>query len=483
MSDLKLEFSILGAIINDEPNKVIAIQKINKKEFFEYKISQYVFSAIYDLFINQSEVDFFTVKDRLIKNNHYQQIGDDVYSEITSNTLSLPTLELRIEVLKKDYLYRVQVDVAKDILNKAQKGEIPPDELILEAINSLESSLYGENIDTSKPVGILLKDMMLGLLNESEKELGYTTGYKEIDDYFTLLPGTLVTFAARSSAGKTAFLLQVLRRLSFLNNIPCAVFSLEMRASAYVTRITSAHLKINSYAFRNNLLGDKDKDRFHNFVTTFSASPLFIDDNPEYDVHSILAKIIVLAITKHIKVFAIDYLTLVKLHYETKQTTKSDAIGYFTFALKKIARKLNVTIIILQQLNKELDKRPNPRPIIGDLKDSGSIENDSDVVVLFYRPDMYTQNIFEARSKDERDTYGHLEGKYFLLHKNGRNITPIEMSNKCEENKKKNREGKTGSLFFDFIKGYGGFDYNNELSSILNNKKNESNTNNTDIAF
>ena len=481
MSDLKLEFSILGSIINSESNKVIGIQSISRKEFFEHKISQYVFSAIYDLFINQSEVDFFTVKDILIKYNHYEHIGDKLYSEITSYILNLPTLELRLNKLKDDYLYRVQIEIAKNILEKAKKGIIPPDELILEAINTLESSLSSENVDSSKPVGILLKDLMFGLSTPNERNIGYTTGYKEIDEYFTLLPGTLVTFAARSSAGKTAFLLQVLRRLSFINNIPCAVFSLEMRSEAYATRITSAHLKINSYVFKNNLLSDKDIDKFHNFVTTFSSTPLFIDDNPEYDVHSILAKIIVLATIKQIKVFAIDYLTLVKLHYETKQTTKSDAIGYFTFALKKVARKLNITIIILQQLNKELDKRPNPRPIIGDLKDSGSIENDSDVVVLFYRPDMYPQNIFEPKSKEERDTYGHLEGKYFLLHKNGRNITPIDITGKCEVIIAKNREGKTGRLFFDFIKGYGGFEYNNDLSNILNNKKNESD--NTDYVF
>lgn len=473
MADLKLELSVIGSMINDEPCKVLGLQKITNKEQFEHEIPQLLYNAIYELFITQTEVDIFTVSDYLKKKKKFDFVGNDLYKDIVSNRLNIPNFEVRLKSIKDDYIYRTQVKVATDIFNKAKDRIIPPDELALEAISVLEKSISNEGNDSSKPVGLLLKDLMYKLESNEEKQKGLTTGYEELDKYFTLLEGNLITISARSSAGKTAFLLQILRRLAFLNNVPTAVFSLEMRADAYVTRIASAHLRINSYAFKNNMMSNSDKDRFHDFVASFPSVPLFIDDNPDYDVHSILAKIVVLAITKNIKVFAIDYLTLVKLHYENRQTTKSDAIGYFTFALKKIARKLNVTIIILQQLNKELDKRPNPRPIIGDLKDSGSIENDSDVVVLLYRPDMYPQNIFEATTKDEKDNYGHLNGKYILFHKLGRETTTIDVSGKCEVIIAKNREGSTGRLYFDFNMSYGGFEYNKHLSSIINNKQNE----------
>ena len=475
MADLKLEISVLGSMINDEACKAIGVQKISKKEVFEHDISRILYTVIYELFILQEEVDAYNIREKLVKSKKYNIIGDELYKEIIAYKLSIPNLESRIKKIKDDYLYRVQVEVATNILNKSREKNLPPDELVLEAIKALEASLSLENTDTARPVGQLLKEVMFNMESKNEKDKGYSTGYKELDEFFTILPETLITISARSSVGKTAFLLQILRRLSFFQNVKTAAFSLEMKDLSYAKRLATAHLHINSYAFTNNCLSDNDKNRFFDFVNSFASVPMFIDDNPYYNTNSIIARIIVLALTKGIKVFAIDYLTLVKLVFEYKGQTKSDAISDFTAALKALTRKLGITIIILQQLNRELDKRPNPRPVLADIKDSSSIESDSDVVIFLYRPDMYTQNLFEAVTKQEKEDYGHLSGKYILFHHNGREVLTPEVKNKCEVIIAKNREGATGSLYFDAHNAYGGFEYNEYLSSLINKKKNESN--------
>lgn len=246
----------------------------------------------------------------------------------------------------------------------------------------------------------------------------------------------------------------------------------------YTKRIACGHLKINSYALKHNLLNDSDKNKIYNFCNSFATAPLFIDDDPYYDANSMLARIIVLAITKKIRVFAIDYIGLVRLVYQNRQQTKSDATGDFTSALKKLARKLGITIIALQQLSRDVDKRPNPRPVLSDLRDSGSIEQDADVVAFLYRPDYYPANIFEPKSKEEKEKYGEFAGKHVVAHYGREGMKLIDMAGKCELIIAKNRDGATGRIFFDYNKGYGSFEYDEKLSSIINNQKTERDDNN-----
>jgi replicative DNA helicase len=460
-----LEHSILGTMLNNTSAMIIGLQKINTHEIFSDDVSQLCYKNIQEMFLSQVEVDAFSFKEYLTKKKMFSRVGDVTYKSIFAHNLTMPNFEQKLRSLRDNYIYRVQVQTANDILSKAATGSIPPAELALEAISAIEATLSADKSDSTQAIGSLLFQLNKQMKNPSAKKNYVTTGYSELDEFVKFQEGDLVVLAARPSMGKTALLLEIARRQSFLNNIPVAIFSLEMDAMRYTKRIAARSLKVNSSVFDEDFKDKTIENEYNSLVTKFANSPFYIEDDPSITVNALFAKIIVLAVSKKIRTFAIDHMGLVKLLFD-KNKNKTDAIGELTSGLKMLARKLRVTIVVLSQLNRAVEQRPVPRPMLSDLRDSGSIEQDADIVMFLYRTDYYPQTKFEAKSTEKQ--FEHFNGKYALRHytEHGE-LRVVDVSGTCEVIVAKNRDGKTGKLYFDFKKTFGGFYYNESISSLL----------------
>lgn len=312
------------------------------------------------------------------------------------------------------------------------------------------------------------------------RNTGITVVKDKVDYYygFELDGNHLFCLSDCTVTHNTAFVLEILKRLSLLKKEPTAIFSLEMESIDLVKRVASNYCKINSYVFDGKFNYQPDEEKFENFCRTFSTSPFYIDDDSYVTTNQIIARIIYLYQTKKIKRFAIDHLGLIQLVYANKNTTKTDALGDLSSALKRLARKLKITIIGLYQLNREVERRTPPRPILSDLTGSGSLEADADIVYLLYRPDYYIANKFNPLKKDNLE---HLRGKYVAQFRVNGALEYIDMEGVCELIIAKCRGGKTGRMFFDFDGRYGQFKVNERLTSLVNKKPEKDNTATLDL--
>jgi replicative DNA helicase len=320
------------------------------------------------------------------------------------------------------------------------------------------------------PVLLERKKAKLWIDKRDWRNTGITVVQDTIDEYygFELDGNHLFCLSDCTITHNTAFVLEVLRRLALLFKEPVALFSLEMEFIDNVKRLASNHCRINSYVFDDTFHYKADEEKFADFCRNFSTSPFYIDDDAYVDSNQVIARIIYLHQTKKIKKFAIDHLGLIKLVLQSKTTTKADALGELSGALKRLARKLKITIIGLYQLNREVEKRMPPRPMLSDLTGSGALEADSDVVLLLYRPDYYIQNKFNPPKSANLE---HLRGKYIAEFRNHGDVEYIDMEGICEVIIAKNRGGKTGRLFFDFNGSFGQFTINDRLTTMANTKR------------
>lgn len=414
---IELEELVLGALMleSDAVNKTIDVLK---PDMFYKNAHQLIFGAIYELFNDSEPIDIQTVVNKLKFKGELDLVGGAYFvSSLTANVASSANIEYHSRIIAQKFIQRELIRVSSDIIKDAFEDTTDVFDLLDKAETSLFNVAQDNLRKTAADMGSVVKEAIENIEEASKNEgniSGLATGFHKLDHITAgWQPSDLVILAARPGMGKTAFVLTMARNIAVEFNKPIAVFSLEMSAVQLVTRLISSEAEIPSDKLRKGNLEQSEWDRLNKGVQSLADAKIFIDDTPGLSVFELRAKSRRLHNNEGIKMIIIDYLQLMT-HDTGSGGNREQEISTISRSLKALAKELNVPIITLSQLNRSVEQRGGAkRPQLADLRESGAIEQDADMVTFLYRPAYYGLE----------EEYGESDQKYTELiiakHRNG----------------------------------------------------------------
>lgn len=398
---IELEEAILGALMLEKDALTDAIEKLNPDTFYK-EAHQIIFNAIKVLFQKGEPVDILTVTNQLRSTGELEIVGGAYYiAQLTSKVSSSANIETHVQIITELAIKRSLISVSSDIQKEAYEDTTDAFELL----NKAEQSLFEvseKNISREvRSMSDLLKEALAELEEKSKKTDGLTgipTGFTALDRVTSgWQKSDLVILAARPGMGKTAFVVSALRNAAVDFNKAIAFFSLEMSAVQLVNRLISGEAEIDGPKLKSGKLDTFEFKQIHDKINRLSQAPIFIDDTAALSVFELRAKCRKLKAKHDIQLIVIDYLQLMSGDSSGNKAmgNREQEIAYISRSLKKIAKELNVPVIALSQLSRAVESRKDDkggggrRPQLSDLRESGSIEQDADMVIFLYRPEYY----------------------------------------------------------------------------------------------
>lgn len=396
---VELEEAVLGALML-EKDSIIEIQEILPTDAFYKEAHRTIYQAIVELAQEMKPVDLYTVTEKLKLNKQLKAVGGATFlAALTQKVGSAAHIEFHAKIIAQKYIQRELIRVSTEI----QKESYDESRDVSELINTAESEIFKvseghvkRSIQTSKDV---LKKAMASI-EEAVKNGGNTNG---VPSGFTAIdrvtlgwqPSDLIIIAARPSMGKTAFTLTMARNIAVDHNIPVAFFSLEMSAVQLMMRLIVAESGIDSSKIRAGKLEPSEWKHLEDSIKPLAKAPLFIDDTPAMSVFEFRSKARRLKLHNDVKLIVIDYLQLMNGPKELKGNREQE-VATISRTLKAIAKELDIPIIALSQLNRAAEVAGgNKRPQLSNLRESGSIEQDADIVAFIHRPEYFGLNTTE----------------------------------------------------------------------------------------
>ncbi len=396
-----VEESVLGALILDQDALSNSID-IVKPEYFYTEEHAMIFRAISSLFAEGKPVDLLTVSDRLKKNGQLEQIGG-IYKlvSLTERITSAAHIEYHVRLLSEKYIQRELIRVSTETLRDAYDETKD----VLDLLDKTETKFLEIN-DSNFNSDILGMDVLVrNTINEIEKSqissedaTGMLTGFRDLDNKIGgFQRGTLIILAARPAMGKTAFALTMARNMAVDFHKPVAVFSLEMTASELTSRLISAEACINGRRFKaKGKLEEWEKTMIREKTQSLVQAPIYIDDNPNLTIFELRAKCRRLKHKYDIQMIYIDYLQLMHGGDSVKGGNREQEISYISRQLKALSKELGIPVLALSQLSRAVETRGGTKkPVLSDLRESGAIEQDADIVMFIYRPNYYGEDVDE----------------------------------------------------------------------------------------
>jgi replicative DNA helicase len=426
--NLEAEMAVLGSMLIDEDAISEVIESLDKDSFYK-DIHKRIFEAIFDLYNANKAVDLITLTDELKRKGILDEVGG--VSFLTSLVNSVPTaanINHYISIVKEKSILRTLINNATQIVSLCYENEGNIDELV----DSAERLIF--DVSDRKPRGSYLhiKEIVKDNIETIDKLYqrkahitGIPTGFIDFDTRTAGLQASdLIVIAGRPSMGKSAMAIGIAEYASIVEKIPLAIFSLEMSKEQLVQRMLCAHARVDAHKVRTGYLSTSDWPRLTAAAGKLSEAPIFIDDTPAISVMELRAKARRLKAHQDIQLIILDYLQLMR--GSTNAENRQQEISEISRSLKALARELHVPVVAISQLSRAVEARADHRPQLSDLRESGAIEQDADVVVLILREDYYNPNTEN-------------EG-----------ITEVNIA--------KQRNGPVGSLKLTFIKEYARFE-------------------------
>jgi replicative DNA helicase len=390
-----LEEAVLGALML-EKDALSAVIDILKPEIFYKDSHQKIFQAIQVLFIKSSPVDILTVTAQLRQQGDLEMVGGAYYiTELTNRVASAANIEYHSRIISQKYIQRELIKISTEIINNAYEDTTD----IFDLLDSAEKNLFEIAQNNLRRDSRKMDDIIRESLDNIEKLKDKVDGLTGVASGFTALdritsgwqPSDLVIIAARPAMGKTAFVLSCARNAAVQFNKPVVVFSLEMSSVQLVNRLISGETEIEQEKIRKGNLAEWEWQQLHSKIGRLTEAPLFIDDTPALNIFEFRAKCRRLKAQYDVQLIIVDYLQLMHGKGDSKSGNREQEIGSISRALKSVAKELNVAVIALSQLSRAVENRPgsSKRPMLSDLRESGSIEQDADMVLFLYRPEYY----------------------------------------------------------------------------------------------
>lgn len=397
------EQSVLGALLLD-PTKMGTVQSILQAEDFYRKAHQLIFEAMERVFDRDGSFDYGTVIISLNATDALENIGGEEYiAEIIAQSPSTYYVEQYAMTVKNQSILRKLIVSANTIMNDAYNA---PEDIqnVLDNSEKLILSI-GENNQSNRPQEMkrLVKEAFERIIKLSEEKreiVGLPTGYIDLDRLTSgFQPDQLIILAARPSVGKTAFALNIAQNVATKSKVPVVIFSLEMGALDMVNRMICAEGNIHAGNLKTGQLTDDEWNSFTVATDTLKDAPIFIDDTAGIRVSEIRAKCRRLKQENpDLGLIVIDYLQLIE---GNGKENRQQEVSEISRQLKKLAKELGVPVIALSQLSRGLEHRQNKRPMLSDIRESGSIEQDADIVAFLYREDYHQQEGDEEEEKND----------------------------------------------------------------------------------
>lgn len=391
------ETTVLGALVLD-PDRIIDVAPILTPDDFYDPVHAAIYEAIERLYDERTPIDFVTVCDALKNNQKLQQVGGSAF--LAKLSVAVPTsahATKYAEIVREKSLRRKLMKVATSISDLASTDEKNSCELLEFA----EQQVLGLSRQTPQTKPRSLTELArerydhYTTLNESDdptSHYGITTGFTGLDNMLTgLQPGHLMILAGRPSIGKTAFALNIARNVGIDNEKSVAIFSLEMTNAEVADRLFAGMLGVDAWRLRR---GDLTEEQYRNMGTQFDQLAnhrIYIDDDSDTTLTNLRSKARRQQIEQGIDLLIIDYLQLIQVTGRSASENQTTRITHISNSLKQLARELNCPVIVLSQLSRSCEQRTDKRPILSDLRDSGSIEQDADSVLMLYRESYYNE--------------------------------------------------------------------------------------------
>ena len=396
---VELEEAVLGALML-EKDALTSVIDMLKPDVFYKEAHQKIYRAILDLFEKSEPIDILTVTNQLKKNGHLEMVGGPYYiTQLTSRIASSANIEYHTRIISQKYLQRELIRISTDIIHDAFEDTSD----VFELLDAAERNLFAvseTNLRRSyEKMSDLIRDAIEQINKARQHEdhlIGVPSGFMELD---RLTAGwqrsDLIVVAARPGMGKTAFVLSMARNMAVDYKKAVAFFTLEMNALQLVTRLISSETQISADKLKKGTLEEYEWQQLHTKIAALTDAPLIIDDTTALSIFELRAKARRLKQQHNIEMIIVDYLQLMQGNGDNKGNREQE-ISTISRSLKSLAKELNVPVIALSQLSREVEKRGgSKRPILSDLRESGAIEQDADMVVFLYRPEYYKIENFE----------------------------------------------------------------------------------------
>jgi len=391
---LEAEESILSAILVDN-NTLLEILEILSPEDFYRSAHQKIFSAISELFSRNEPVDLVTLTNILREHDRLEEIGGAAYLANLVDTVPLAVnAQYYAKIVYDKACLRRLIEKANSIAKRCFEDRGDVDNVIDFAESSIFEISENKIRPTFYPIGKIIESN-IDVLEERQGNralvTGVATGFTKFDELTAgLQKSDLVILAGRPGMGKTALALNIAKNAAVDANIPVAIFSLEMSKEQLSLRMLSSEARIDSSRLRRGFISQDDWIKITDSAGVLSQSPIFIDDSPNITALEIRAKSRRLKMEKNIGLIVIDYLQLMKSRASAER--RDLEISEISRSLKALAKELNLPVIALSQLNRKLEERSDKRPQLADLRESGALEQDADVVAFLYRDELYNKD-------------------------------------------------------------------------------------------
>jgi replicative DNA helicase len=393
--NLEAEQSVIGGILLDNQSLNSVLEILDVEDFYS-EAHRKIFTAIVELYDKNEPSDLITLSNILKSKNQLDQAGGVSYlSSLADNVPSAANISHYSKIVKEKAILRRLIGTATEIINKSYNAGTDIDTVLDEA----EHAIFEISENKIRPAFSPFKDIIKESVKTIEKlyerkELvtGVPTGFEKIDDITSgLQRSDLVIIAGRPSMGKTAFALNIAQYAALEANIPVAVFSLEMSKEQLALRMLSSEARVDSQRIRRGFLGEADWPRLIAAAGRLSEAQIFIDDSSAITALEMKAKARRLKSEVDLGLIILDYLQLMSSG-GYRETSREQEISEISRSLKALAKELNVPVIALSQLNRKLEDRTNKRPQMADLRDSGAIEQDADLIAFIYRDEVYDKS-------------------------------------------------------------------------------------------
>src|SRR5690554_2223406 len=417
---IDLEEVVIGALMIDKKGVDEVIDILHSEVFYK-PAYQDIFEAIHHLFENSQPVDLLTVSAQLKKAGKLEAVGGEFYLiQLTQKVSSSAHIEFHARIVLQKFIQRSLIKISSEIIEASYDEGTD----VFDLLDSAEAKLYEvaqgnikRSSETAQSLVIQAKKRIEEIANK-EGLSGVPSGFAKLDKLTSgWQPSDLIIIAARPGMGKTALTLSMARNIAVVHNIPVAFFSLEMSSVQLITLRISSETHLTSEELRTGNLEKYEWDQLNVKVNDLEKAPLFIDDTPSLSIFDLRAKARRLSSQHGIKLIVVDYLQLMTAGGSQKGGNREQEISTISRNLKALAKELNIPVIALSQLSRAVETRGgSKRPLLSDLRESGAIEQDADIVSFIYRPEYY--KIDEWDDDERTPTEGQAE---FIVakHRNG----------------------------------------------------------------
>ncbi|WHF50964.1 replicative DNA helicase [Chryseobacterium gotjawalense] len=390
---IEFEKLVIGTFLIDKKGLDYSIDLLTADVFYDPR-HQEIFRVIVRLFEGNHPVDLMTVIQELKKTDKLALAGGDHYIiDLTMGVSSSAHIEYHVRVILEKFILRSLINVSANVIDSSYKESTDVFELLDKAEQSFFEITNGtikKGFDTANTL-VSQAIETIKALKDKEGISGIPSGFKDIDkETGGWQNSDLIIIAARPAMGKTAFLLSMARNIAVEHNIPMALFSLEMASVQLITRMIASETGISSEKLRKGQMSDEEWQRLFSNVSALENAPLYIDETPSLSVFDFRAKCRRLVMQHGVRIIMVDYLQLMTANSgKGGAGNREQEIAMISRSLKAIAKELNVPVIALSQLSRSVETRPGKRPMLSDLRESGAIEQDADIVSFIFRPEYY----------------------------------------------------------------------------------------------